>query len=707
MWGKRLLLAIGILVLPGAGGWLIARELPFFRLDEEKAGEFLEKGVYHFNASNYVAAREYFYRSLDAKPDFPLARKYLGDSYYFAGDYESALEQWEALREAGGADAMLEDRLNLVQHRFTDVYHPGPYAFYGWIQPERDRFVPVDVQVDENENVFVLSYDPPGIYRFRPSFVRVPASDSAHGGREGSFEKVGARMGGGVLDRLKGPVAFTLKDDLFYVADYRGDRVHVIDPSGHLVRSFGASGAGDGQFHGPSGIAVSGKHIIVSDGGNRRLQRFDMEGNFVDAWKPEGLIRPAGLAAMGRQLAVADSAGAVLLLDEDGLVQQRISDPALKKPSGLDWRDGRLLIADEKTGAWIRDGSGALQRLEGLRDEQDHSLPVDSALAFRADTKDRLYIAGKGGAVIHATRETQLRSSLDVTFYRAETESYPNMAAIVRVMDRSPDGGSVVTGLKEENFHVYENGSRLHPIRVDGMEPFQNRMNLVLVKENSRALSEGDLSDFLDRGLMDVLAGIRLSDRIRAGLADSRLIDVYEGQERRLLLKRLRSEPPTAEPAIGRALYDGVTALLDRKGPAGVLFVTSGRSFAGAFDRYDPTLIIQYARAHAIPIHILSFEADAAGERQGGVDGPDGADRSTGEIYKRICRETGGHYVRFFDETERKALYGKMRSVKDPRYIITYRSPGGEELRGHYMDIKVEIQHRKTSGAADGGYFVP
>jgi hypothetical protein len=59
MWGKRLLFLFGITVVPG-GGYLIARELPFFRLKEEKASEYLEKGLYHYNARNFVAAREYF-----------------------------------------------------------------------------------------------------------------------------------------------------------------------------------------------------------------------------------------------------------------------------------------------------------------------------------------------------------------------------------------------------------------------------------------------------------------------------------------------------------------------------------------------------------------------------------------------------------------------------------------------------------------------
>jgi hypothetical protein len=689
MWGKRLLALAGIILLPGSG-FLIARELPFFRLSEEKALDYLEKGLYHYNSRNFVAAREYFYRSLEAKSDLHLARRFLGDSYYFTGDYESALEQWESLLEASGPDLMIEDRLNLIQHTFTGQIEPGPYRFYGWIHPQKRTFAPVDIQADEKENIFVLCFDPPGIYQFRPAFQQVLSE-----GRSPDFDEAGILLGR-IWDRMKGPVAFQLYQNRFYIADFAGDRIYILEKDGRYGGSFGSSGSAEGQFRGPSGIAVVNDMIYVADQGNRRLQKFDLQGNFLAAWRPEGLQKPSGIASDGRHIAVSDAAGAIVILDEDGLLVRQIAGPELKRPSGLDWRGNRLFIADEKTGPQIYDlEEGSFVEMPVIRDENDRVVTLERAVAFRSDSRNRLYIANGKGSVLHLTREAALRSGYDVTFYQVESSSYPDIAFTIRVVDRSSGRDAVVRGLTEENFMVFENGSRIHPIRVDGMDRFQNRMNLVIIKENSTAFARYGLDEFLDTGMRDILSGIRVSDRLQLFLADSRTTAVYRGLERRQLLARMHALPPVEDPAIGRAIYDGITDLLDRKGPAGVLLVVSGRSFPSAFDRYDPTVLVQYARAHSIPVHVLSFEAGMA-------DGDTGAS----DIYRRISADTGGYYVRFFDETERKRLYERMTAIKDPRYIITYRSPG-RALRGRYMDVSVQVHHRKTTGASDGGYVVP
>lgn len=689
MWGRRFLFFFGVIVVPG-GGYLIARELPFFRIKEEKALEYLEKGLYHYNAHNFVAAREYFYRSLDVKSDLLLARRFLGDSYYFTGDYESALEQWESLLESSGPDLMIQDRLNLIQYGFTGRSEPGPYRFYGWIRPEKRPYTPVDIQTDESENIYVLSFDPPGIYQFRPAFQQIRSD-----GRSPDFDQIGTSVGP-IWDRLKGPMAFHLYQNRFYIADFAGDRINIFEKDGRFAGRFGATGSGEGQFHGPSGIVVVKDVIYVADQGNRRLQKFDLEGNFLGIWKPSQLQKPSGLSSDGRRIAVADTDGAVLILDEDGLAMNRIEGRELKRPSGLDWKGNRLFIADEKTGPQIYDmETGSFIELPDIRDEADRTVPLERAVAFRCDSRGRLYIANGRGAVLHLTNEAALRSSYGLTFYPIESASYPDIAFALRVVDRSTSGNAIVRGLTAENFMIFENGSRIHPIRVDGMERFQNRMNLVIIKENSTAFEKDGLNEFLDAGMHDILSGIRVSDRLRLSLADTRTIPVYEGLERRQLISRMQAKPPVEEPAIGRAIYDGITDLLDRKGPAGILLVVSGRSFSTAFDRYDPTMLVQYAKAHSIPVHIISFEAGMA-------DGDTGA----AEIYRRISADTGGYYVRFFDETERKKLYFRMTAIKDPRYMITYRSPGGT-LHGRYMDVSVQVHYRKTTGAADGGYFVP
>lgn len=688
MWSNRAILLSIFSIIP-ATGYLVARELPFFRLNEESAQEFLEKGMFHFNSGNFVAAREYFYRSLDVKSDSSLARRFLGDSYYFTGDYESALEQWESLLESAGPDLTITDRLNLIQHRFTvSNDNQGQYRFFGWIQPSRNQFVPVSVQSDNQGNTFVLSYDPPAIYSFRPKFQQVGTEIPNQDFEQNSeITSVG-------LARLKGPMSFQLFNNRFYIADYASDQIFILEKNGRLVNVFGETGSGQGQLRGPSGIAVTENLIVVVDQGNRRIQKFDFEGNVIDSFKPDGLSRPSGISMNGSLMVISDLNGSIFILDEDGIVRQKIQNKEITRPANLEWQNSKLFIADEKNGPLIYNlESQQFEELPVIRDHQDKRIQMDRAVAIHSDSKDRIFIATGNGQVLQLSREADLRSSYDVLMYPIDTNRYPEIGFSVRVMDRSLTNATVA-GLKAENFMIFENGSRVYPLKVDNMEPFQNRMNLVIVKENSKVIEDERLDQFLDQGISDILSGIRVSDKIKLNLATTRSVSVYQGLERRKLISSLRMEPAVANPQIGRSIYEGITDLVDRKGPAGLLLIVSGQYFDSGFDKYEPNVLIQYANAHSIPIYILCFESE-------------GIDSEAVKIYQRLSQETGGQYVKFFDETARKSLYSKMSSVKDPRYLVTYRSSGDSSLQGRFIDIATRIYYRKTTGAADGGYFVP
>lgn len=80
-----------------------------------------------------------------------------------------------------------------------------------------------------------------------------------------------------------------------YVADgYGNARVHHFSPDGKHLDSWGAPGAGPGQFHVPHGIAIDGEGTVwVADRENSRLQRFTPEGRFIDQWPA---ARPCQLA---------------------------------------------------------------------------------------------------------------------------------------------------------------------------------------------------------------------------------------------------------------------------------------------------------------------------------------------------------------------------------------------------------------------------
>ncbi|MFO0969550.1 MAG: NHL repeat-containing protein [Gemmataceae bacterium] len=74
--------------------------------------------------------------------------------------------------------------------------------------------------------------------------------------------------------------------------DERGrkkDQVSVHDAGGKLLRAWGKTGAGDGEFEMPGQVVVSkGGKVYVSDQVNRRIQVFDPRGKFLFKWGKQG-----------------------------------------------------------------------------------------------------------------------------------------------------------------------------------------------------------------------------------------------------------------------------------------------------------------------------------------------------------------------------------------------------------------------------------
>ena len=90
------------------------------------------------------------------------------------------------------------------------------------------------------------------------------------------------------LTRLRRPTMIDwLPDGTFFVADgYGNTRVVKFNKDGKPLMKWGTRGTGPGQFNTPHGIAVGGSpaRVFVSDRGNRRIQVFDVNGNFLEEW---------------------------------------------------------------------------------------------------------------------------------------------------------------------------------------------------------------------------------------------------------------------------------------------------------------------------------------------------------------------------------------------------------------------------------------
>jgi len=95
------------------------------------------------------------------------------------------------------------------------------------------------------------------------------------------------------------------------VADTGNHRVLVLATSGEVVDEFGGYGWQEGRLDGPTDVAIyPGFFVYVLDGGNRRVLRFDVEGDFVDLVLGEDEIgTPVGIEV--------GKAGGLLIVDDD------------------------------------------------------------------------------------------------------------------------------------------------------------------------------------------------------------------------------------------------------------------------------------------------------------------------------------------------------------------------------------------------------
>jgi tripartite motif-containing protein 71 len=133
--------------------------------------------------------------------------------------------------------------------------------------------------------------------------------------------------GDGAFNNSRG-IAIDSGSGFVYVADTNNDRVSKFTRSGAIdgfgiVKGWGSTGSGDGQFNRPIGIAVdSSGNVYVSDFGNNRVQKFTSSGWFLLKWgslgSGDGQFSGATGVAVG---------GSVYVVDRNNNRVQKFGDP--------------------------------------------------------------------------------------------------------------------------------------------------------------------------------------------------------------------------------------------------------------------------------------------------------------------------------------------------------------------------------------------
>jgi streptogramin lyase len=153
--------------------------------------------------------------------------------------------------------------------------------------------IPVGIAIDLSGSIYVVDIGNDRIQKFDSS---------------GTFLSKWGTTGTGDGE-FSGPIDIAIDTSgIMYVTDYVNRRVQKLDSSGTFILMWGwgvaggtgfeictsscqagISGAGDGQFAGPEGVAVDlAGNVYVTDGPNFRMQKFDGSGRFITKWGTSG-----------------------------------------------------------------------------------------------------------------------------------------------------------------------------------------------------------------------------------------------------------------------------------------------------------------------------------------------------------------------------------------------------------------------------------
>ncbi|MCL5999829.1 MAG: TIGR03663 family protein [Chloroflexi bacterium] len=164
-----------------------------------------------------------------------------------------------------------------------------------------------------------------------------------------------------------GPRAIVLDaQGRLYVSDTGNKRIQIFDRDGNFVSQFGKSGTAEGEFNEPVGLAIDATgNIYVADTWNQRIQVFDPNFNFVRAWTvaPWQSMDPSELQSVDHKPFLAITGNLVVVsspmthqvlgytLDGNPVDLPDITFGADSLPTGLTVSNGRLYVTDANSGA--------------------------------------------------------------------------------------------------------------------------------------------------------------------------------------------------------------------------------------------------------------------------------------------------------------------------------------------------------------------
>jgi DNA-binding beta-propeller fold protein YncE len=635
-----------------------------------RSAEQLRAGVQAFHRGFYNDAWISLEKSISYQPSNSLAQMWLGRAQWKSGYEQEALRTWQQVLDSKKGGAVVRDWVDvLTLRRGLGRELAGKSTWVvsseldGTLQGSYPFRRPTSVRPRPDGSFWLVAFGSNEVLHFDANFRLLAVLRGGLPGFDRPYD---------VAEAADGTV---------YVSEYGANRIAHCNERGEKIATFGRTGS---SLLGPQYMTIDQRGSLwVTDWGNARVVRFNLDGTFVQAIT--GVGGPTGIASSEDRLYVSDKTGKrILVYDLNGNPLSTLGEGTLQDPEGISFTAaGTLLVAD---GNLIRECDLERETWTVRGDTSAHT----KRLVQQASTVngDLLGVDFDQSRVVLLSDVTTLYSGLVVRVDRVNSVKFPEVYADVSVENRY---GRPVAGLGLENFIVTEALAGVHSASLVVSNTQVKTMDMSLLLERSPTM-ESARKD-VEQAIEDLYGLVTQTGRIKSiSAAEKPAREADLGETRlRFVNESFQAAPtPRWRFDLGARLAGDELITTVSGARRAVVFFTSGSLGQRPFTTYSVLEIADYLRNNGIGFYPVLF----------GNQAPD-------DDLSYLAAATGG---KVYSVSAPGGMQDVIRDVKarvGPVYTIRFNSVTPADFGDRYIPLEVQVTVQKASGRDESGYYAP
>ncbi len=624
-------------------------------LDEFKWGvRFYNQGLYEKSVFSFE--RSLSFDSLDLRTHL-----WLGQAYFMKGDVEAALEEWALLEEKNELPLWLDKNIEIISAK---------RGVLNRLYMEQEWVSLYDMNISRPSSILSLDNGGSIIVSFLKNNLTVLNSNGAitetyNGGFEPfdrPFDIIKSDNGG------------------FIVSEIMGDKITFINDLGVKIKSVNPE---ESPLSGPGYLTKSNNgYFYVSDWGNRRVCKFDMDGELVLSITNELLDRPTGVLVIDNELYIADaSSKSILLFDNSGNLLGTVISEGLESPEGLSLKEpGTLYIAD---GLTLKEFNLEDKILTVVTDLQGKASRITKAVVdINGNTLVSDFNLGKFYSL---TDISTLYGGLYIVIDRVSNINFPKMQIELQIYNRQ---GQPVIGLDNTNFLISENNKIVgnRDVIFRGSENSSINMGLVLDLDKTMSSYYENFYDISKTIEDELISGDNIS-LITAG----ELPEIAVSSKSKILnaVSNIKSDQFTDREGIDLSIKLAASSLMPSRAKREIVLLTSGINKDSDFVKYSLNEIRDFLINNRISLTVLYLE-----------------DQKNQEL-EYLVEESHGTSRYLFSGLGSKGIVTNLRDKRSGFYVLDYESLKNIDNGEVFTTVEVEINFIRKSGRSESGFYVP